>query len=203
MSKKEKTDEEKKIAKEKRRARRKNRKKRTEMKGKIPKEVIIVDIQSLYYPYKSWMDDFKKYWRNGEDTVFKICNSPWAMFVEDYVEQGDKILNNLNDHVISKWGWEAYSACGKNIDNIDVKRMGKDVQALRSAQRLIKIRNSIKEHGYCGGKYNAERRMINVVRGYTDPNGVVGYKLLWGNRRSAVCAGLGMKKIKVRCWEHY
>jgi len=189
--------------KEKSRIRFLNRKERKKHQSLIPKSVKILDTESLYYPYKPWMDDFKKYWRTGENTSFQICDSPWAIFVEDYIQIGDKILNNLKDHDVFRWGWEAYEKHKINIDNIKSKKMGKSKYSSKSANRMIRITNSIKKYGYCEGEYKSDEYLINVVKNYKAPNGEIGYKLLWGNRRSAVCCGIGMKEVKVRCWEHY
>ena len=86
-------------------ARLKRREKRAKISANIPKEVKVIDMQLVYYPYRQWQDAFQKYWREGDDTVFKIINSPWALFVEDYLISGDEILKNIDDHVVSKWGF--------------------------------------------------------------------------------------------------
>ena len=184
-------------------ARLKRREKRAKISANIPKEVKVIDMQLVYYPYRQWQDAFQKYWREGDDTVFKIINSPWALFVEDYLISGDEILKNIDDHVVSKWGFEAFEIAKKNIDNIHPKKMDKKSHARRSANRLINLTKSIKEYGYCGGAYNSNDNLINVIKNYIAPNGNKGFKLLYGNRRAAVCSGLGMKKIKVRCWDYY
>jgi len=189
--------------KDRRIAKKARRRERRERHANVPKEIKIIDIESLYYPYKPWMDDFKKYWREGDDTVFKISNSPWTLFVEDYLLSGEKILDDFNDHVKTKWILESYYMYKKNISNINSRRLEKGNQSIYSAKRLIKLIEDIKLHGYCEGEYDNDDNLINVLRGYIAPNGDKGYKLLWGNRRSAVCAGLGMRKIKVRCWEYY
>ncbi|MHA1469760.1 MAG: hypothetical protein ACTSSP_04280 [Candidatus Asgardarchaeia archaeon] len=179
------------------------RKKRAKIFSEIPKKIKVIDIESLYYPYREWQDPFLKYWREDGDNVLRIGNSPWATFVRDYLRMGLGVLENLDNHVLTKWAIETFIIAKKNIDNIHTRRLKKGNQALKSASRLIELTESIKKHGYCQGEYNNDGNLINVVRGYVSPDGSKGYKLLWGNRRAAVCAGIVLKKIRVKCWDSY
>ena len=171
----------------------------------INKEIKEVDVESIYFACQEWWLPYLKYWRQNNGSVTRYINCPWTLFVEDYVRLRDEIWDNFEDHVCIKWERDMFLTADKRTHKkIDGLRSEKRFSAKGVAKRLIILVDSINKYGYCGGEYNNEGSLINVVDGYVSPyDGSKGYKLLKGNHRIAVCAGLGIKKIKVKCWEYY
>jgi hypothetical protein len=179
----------------------KRRKRRRELQGKIPKEIISVNIESLFYNYKEWHKPYVKYWRGNNGHLLRFVNSPMTLFVEDYVNYGEDIMNKLDEHIFIKWERDMFFTSNRK-GHVEGRKRINEKKRSRSTKRLIKLIKSIKEHGYCSGEFDSEDCLINVASNYASPYGGKGYKVLRGNHRTAVCAGLGIKKIKVRCW-HY
>lgn len=185
-------------------AREKRRIARKKYHQSINKEIKEIDIRLIYFSYQEWWTPYLKYWRKNNGSVSRYINCPWALFIEDYVKLKDKIWNNLDDHICIKWERDMFLTADKSAKKIvNRSKSKKGFSAIRIAKRLINLADSINRYGYCEGKFTDDD-LVNVVSGYVSPHdGSKGYKLLKGNHRMAVCAGLGMKKIKVKCWEHY
>jgi len=94
----------KKIKKRARRLIRKERRiERRKKHREIPKEIKNIDIELIYFAHKPWHDPYIKYWRPNNGSLLRFVNCPWTLFVEDYIRLGDKILDDLNNHVFIKW----------------------------------------------------------------------------------------------------
>jgi len=155
--------------------------------------IIKISLLKLYIRYKPYYETLKKYY-GKEEPILWFGNHPISIFARDYVEQGNKILDNLDNHVFILYEYERYK------DSVFVKN---DTHKYIASKRIINIVDSIKRHGYCGGKYKNPRYMINVTCGFSSPYGKdkEGYTLHARKHRAAACLALGVNNVNVKVFK--
>tara|TARA_Y100000310_G_C20527434_1_gene736769 strand:+ start:516 stop:1016 length:501 start_codon:yes stop_codon:yes gene_type:complete len=148
----------------------------------------------LYAKYKPDLEPYyDKYFRHeGNCLLWK--NIPITLFAEDYVKMGQRVLEHLNQHPFIQYEYERYS------DSPSVKN---DTHKHAAANRVIKMIESVKRHGYAEGKFKDKKHVIRVYKGFESPwgNDSDGYTLISRKHRAAACVGLSLSKFKVRVHE--
>jgi hypothetical protein len=153
-------------------------------------KIIEIYLSDLYLKYKLYYESLKKYFGTNNHPLW-FGNHPLSLFAKDYVDKGKSVLNDLDNHPFILYEYERYR------DAVSVKN---DTHKHVASQRIIDIVDSIKKYGYCVGKYNQPRHMINVIKGFDSPYGAddKGFTLHTRKHRSAACIALGIKKIRVK-----
>jgi len=155
-----------------------------------------IDINKIYHGYKPSLERFyKKYFKHdGNPLLWK--NTPICQFAIDYVKMGDKVLDEqfLDKHFFIRYEYERYSSA-ESVRN--------DKHKYKAANRLIKLIESIRKHGYAQGKFNDKRHLIRVEKGFVSPYGSdpEGYKLLARKHKMSACFALGLQEIKAQVHE--
>tara|TARA_Y100000310_G_scaffold328912_1_gene397828 strand:- start:577 stop:1053 length:477 start_codon:yes stop_codon:yes gene_type:complete len=150
-----------------------------------------IPVSNLYFPYKPRLEYFYKTYFRKKGNLLWIGNIPHAIFAEDYLKQGKRILKHLDSHIFIQYEYDRYKDEQTVID---------DTHKYAAANRIIEIVDSINIHGYGKGKYKHSRHLITVTEGFSSPYGSDenGYTLKSRKHRASVVAALGLKKIKVQ-----
>ena len=154
--------------------------------------IITIPTDLLFFPYKSDLKHYyQKYWRKGGNYLW-MGNHPIAIFAEYYLKCGKNILDDLDSHIFIKYEYDRYS---------DAETVKDDRHKYNAANRVIKMVESIKKHGYCQGKYDKSKHLI---RAYKTSNhdryspDKKSYVLKSRKHRAAVCCALGYKQVKIK-----
>jgi len=104
---------------------------------------------------------------------------------------GKEIYNILDDHVFIRYENDRYS---------DSESVWHGTHKFNASKRIMNMVNSIREYGYCGGKFDNSRHMIRVSKGFESPygNDPDGYTLKTRKHRAAACIALGLKNVRVK-----
>ena len=152
--------------------------------------IVEISLSNLYIRYKPYYEYLKQYYGN-EKHILWFGNHPLSMFARDYVKQGKKVLDNLDNHPFILYEYERYK---------DAPSVKNDTHKFAASKRIMDVVDSIKKHGYCQGKYDYPKYMINVTKGLNCPYGkdAYGYTLKSRKHRAAACIALGIHCIKVK-----
>lgn len=118
-------------------------------------------------------------------------NHPLAQFAEDYVKYGEKVLENLDDHIFIRYEYEYY---------YDAPTVKNDTHKYNATKRIIDMVDSVRRYGYCENKYNKEKHLIRVWK-ITDSKYISGkevYVLKSRKHRASACCALGIKNVRVK-----
>ncbi len=154
--------------------------------------VILLNLDYLFFPYKEELIPYyRKYFNRKNENILFFRNHPIVKFAQDYVSMGKSILKHLDDHVFIRYEYDRYS------DTLSVRN---DTHKYKASERIIKIVDSIKEYGYCRGKYGHTRYMVRVTKGFSSPlySDSEGYTLKSRKHRAAACIALGYRQILVK-----
>jgi hypothetical protein len=155
------------------------------------KEIVSIYPDQLYHGYKESLSVFYRKYFGKEGNILLWRNVPLTMFAVDYVRRGRAVLDKLDEHPFIQYEYERYA---------DSKEVQNDTHKFAAAERIIKMVDSIRKHGYAKGKYGKPRYMIRVAQGFcapygSDPNA---FTLLSRKHRAAACVALGMDHFSVR-----
>jgi hypothetical protein len=150
-----------------------------------------IPMDLFFYHYKPDMEYYyDKYW-GKDDNFLYIKNHPLAIFASDYVQYGKEILNDLENHVFIKYEYDRYSSA-PTVKN--------DTHKYKASKRIMDMVDSVREHGYCEGKYDKSRHLIRAYK--SDDNvymsGKEIYVLKTRKHRACACCALGIKEVKVK-----
>jgi len=152
-----------------------------------------IDINRIYHGYKPELEIYyEKYFKkDGHRLLWK--NTPICQFAIDYVKMGDKVLDEqfLDENFFIRYEYDRY-ASAESVRN--------DKHKYKAANRLIKLIESIRKHGYAQAKFSGTRHLIRVEKGFVSPYGSdpEGYKLLARKHKMSACVALGLQEIKVQ-----
>ena len=154
-------------------------------------EIITIPTKLLFFPYKPDLEHYyREYWRKDGNYLW-FGNHPLTLFAEDYIEQGNKVFKDLDNHIFIKYEYDRYSTA-ETVKN--------DTHKFKASKRITNMVDSIKKHGYCSGKYEKSKHLIRVIKTVDDRyiHGKEVYVLKSKKHRASACCALGIKNIRVK-----
>ena len=154
-------------------------------------KIITIPIGLLFFPYKADLEHYyKEYWRKDGNYLW-MGNHPLALFAEEYINIGKKVLENLDNHIFIRYEYDRYSSA-PTVKN--------DTHKYNAAKRIMDMVDSIKKYGYCQNKYDKSKHLIRVRRAIDEKyiEGKEVYVLKSKKHRASACCVLGLKNIKVK-----
>ncbi len=154
-------------------------------------KIITIPTSLLFFPYKPDLEHYyKEYWRKDGNYLW-FGNHPLSQFAEDYIKYGKKVLDKLDEHTFIVYEYDRYS---------EAPTVKNDTHKFNASNRIIKMVDSIKKHGYCSGKYDKSKHLIRVIKTIDDRyiSGKEVYILKSKKHRASVCCALGIKNVRVK-----